>query len=72
MTLNKKCTCCKSELTTKTVSKLGIQEGTNYDLLIANCKSCKSTVAIARRNKNVVTNDIIDDFRRFMRAKRQA
>lgn len=52
MTLNKTCTC-GAVLTTKSVTRLGVQEGLSEDLLLGNCRACSSTVVLVRRVKRI-------------------
>jgi hypothetical protein len=47
----KSCSCCKSKLTTKTVTKIGRQVLGSKRLLLYNCKNCNSTGALSAKIK---------------------
>lgn len=47
MTLSKKCSCCKNQLTTKNTYSIG----RNIMGLWLNCKICKSTVLFLDKSK---------------------
>lgn len=56
MNINKNCTCGKKNLKTTDCKKVGRQVGPKYDLLLGNCKSCNTTLAMFKSKENKLTS----------------
>lgn len=46
MNLNKKCTCCEKNLTTKNTESRGYDTSFGFKILYLDCRACRSTVTL--------------------------